>query len=123
MVEYDEMLIRAIRHRIAPDIMTTMRDCDVTELNFPRNSVQVPLRADVNVLYDKGLSAFTIQGFIHDMDSESCLMGRSVFSTREFTDARDKASVLHHLFAKLERQFLEELSRKHSDSLFNRLGI
>ena len=119
-MNFQDEMANLIRNRFAPDIMTTMRDCDIMELSSPSKSVNVPLRADVRIVYEKELAAFTIAAYVHDINEGDCLMARQVFSTREFVNAGDKADVIHYLFKKLEAQFLHALAKGELDKLIER---
>ena len=57
-MQFDDELTKAIKRRFAPDFLTALRDASAMELYGPRNSVNVPLLADVRVVYDIGLVAF-----------------------------------------------------------------
>lgn len=58
---YDEEIVRALRRKFAPDIMTALRDADAMELHSPGTGVDVPLVAGVTVFHEKNLGAFIVR--------------------------------------------------------------
>lgn len=117
---YEDEMIRAIRRRFAPDIMTTLRDASVTEFSAPLNRVTLPLMASTKLLYDKDLAAFQVDGSVKDVDSDNCLMARQYFSSMEIRDAKDKAAIINYLFDGLKHMFTDAIVNKELDKL---LGV
>lgn len=114
MDSYPDYLVRAIRRKFAPDIMTALRDADPMTLCEPNGSVNVPLRAGVGVIYRKELAAFiidaTIKGFKHAEGVRfDNICGRQLFSTRELVEAKDKVAIIEYLFDQAKRHFIEKL--------------
>lgn len=118
-MSYDDAMARAVRNKFAPDIMTTLRDTPSTELHSPRTSINLPVRADTMLIYDKGLAAFTVEGRIHRVNKNECLMGRSVFSTHELTSGRDSSLLIDYLFDRLKEQFKQTLAAGELEKLLD----
>jgi hypothetical protein len=90
---YDEEIVRALRRKFAPDIMTALQAADSMELHSPRTSVNVPLVAGVTVFHDKDLAAFIVRAELRDRDKDKWLGGEQLFSTRDLAMTRDKCVV------------------------------
>jgi hypothetical protein len=108
-MQYDDELIRALRRKFAPDIMTAIRDASTMELIAPSRSVNVPLQADAAVSYEKDLAAFIVKGTIRGSFRDKWMGSECLFSTREMESARDKAEVINYLFESAKDQFIRAL--------------
>lgn len=117
---YEDQLIRAIRTKIAPDVMTALRNADSMELHCPRNSVNVPLMAGVDVAYEKDLAAFCVIATIRDKDKDKWLGGKQFFSTVDIGRAHDKAAIIEYLFDDAKKQMLLALSRGEFDGMIGK---
>jgi hypothetical protein len=106
---YDEEIVKALRRKFAPDIMTALRDATGIELISPKNSVNVPVVAGVTVFHEKGLAAFIVRAEIRDRDKERWLGGEQLFSTRELKSARDKAEYISYCFDQAKAQLIRAL--------------
>ena len=116
---YDETMIAAIKRRFAPDFCTAMQNATGMDFVGKRASVNLPLRADVEVIYEKDLAAFIVTGTILDRDKDKWLGGKQLFSTRELAGARDKAEVISYLFDEAKKQFLRALADSELDAILN----
>lgn len=108
---YEDQLVRAIRRKIAPDVMTALRDADSMEFYYPMNSVNVPLQADVKVAYDKKMAAFCVTATICDKEKDKWLGGKQYFSTIDIAKASDKAALIEYLFDESKKQLLNALAQ------------
>lgn len=108
---YEDQLIQAIRRFIAPDVMTALQHATSMALDCPRNSVQVPLQAGVEVAYDKDLAAFIVTATIADKDKDKWLGGKQFFSTIDIAKSRDKAAIIEYLFDEAKKQMLHALAQ------------
>lgn len=106
---YDEEIIRALRRKFAPDIMTALRDATSMELNSPMTSVKVPLVAGVTVIHEKNLAAFIVRAELRDRDKDRWLGGEQLFSTRELASARDKVEYISYCFDRAKAQMIRAL--------------
>jgi len=108
---FNDEINRLIRSKFANDIMESLQDCDVREFTSPLNHIKVPIRADAKIIYDAKLGDFSMEAFVHDIDTKKCIMARQVFSTREFLSTREKADMVEYLFKRLKRQFMHTLAQ------------
>ena len=76
---YDEEIVKALRRKFAPNIMTALQDADAMELHSPRTSVNVPLVAGVTVFHEKNLAAFIVRAELRDRDKDRWLGGEQLF--------------------------------------------
>lgn len=116
---YDDILTQAIKRRFAPNFCDAMRDATTMDFVGKRASVNLPLRADVEVVYEKDLAAFIVTGTILDRDKDKWFGGKQLFSTREFAGAKDKAAMIEYLFDESKKQFLRALADGELDSILN----
>lgn len=117
---YDDELVRAIRRKIAPDEMAALRYAAPLGLHSPRQFVELPLRADVKVAFDKGLAAFCVDATIRDLDPKRWLSARQYFSTREIVRSSDRAAVIEYLFDGMKGQFARHLAESELEKLINK---
>lgn len=108
-MHFDDQMIRAIRNKFAPDMMTALKDASLVELQYPKRSINVPLFAGADIVYDKGLGSFTIEGKVKYTNKDEFVMARQVFSTRELMDSRESSEIINYLFDRLKYDFTEAL--------------
>lgn len=118
-MDYDDALTAAIKRRFAPDFVSALQTADAMTLSGRKMFVNVPLRADVEVIYDKGLAAFIVTGTLSSKDKDKWLGGRQLFSTYNFTGAKDRAQIISYLFDSTKEQFLRALADGEIDELLS----
>lgn len=86
----------------------------------PVNSVTIPVRADVRVLYDKDLAAFVVRGRVHDAGREQFQHWESVFCSTLLSTARDRAEAVEYLFDEAKRAFLRSNAEGELDAILDK---
>ena len=108
MHDYDEMLASAIRYRFAPAIADVMASMPVQEIAYPAKSINLPMRAEASLLYEKELAAFGVRGRVKIR--EEIFAVHRLFSTREISTNRDAAHIVARFFDALKEEFLSALA-------------
>lgn len=117
---YDDELTRAIKTKFAPDIRMALRDAPNMDFIRPSMQVNVPLRADVAVIYEKDLAAFAVRGRIVNAGADkNWLSGQAYFSTEQISTARDKVAIVEYLFNEARDQMIRAILNKELDSILN----
>ncbi|WP_020469630.1 hypothetical protein [Zavarzinella formosa] len=115
---YDDELVRAIRRKFAPDLMTALRDSDdPLGLSSSMNSVRVPLRADVRVLFEKDLAAFVVRGRVHNVAKDAFDHTDCLFATQTLGSERDRAAAIEYVFEEAKRGMLRSLASGELDAI------
>lgn len=114
-MKFEDVMGRVIGARFAPDFASALHKASSMELTMPRDSVRVPLLADVAIIHNKGLAAFIINTKIHT--DGDYIGGRQLFSTRQIKTASDAAALVEYVFDYMKRDFWEKIANKELDNI------
>lgn len=104
-MNYTDEITRAIYRRFAPDLAAVLSQTDVMEMQYPSESVRVPLVAGVEVFYKNDLAAFAVRGKLRD-PKRHWLCGEMIYSTRLIDSAHDRAMAITHCFEESKAQMI-----------------
>ena len=115
-MDYYKELAETIIRKLIPDLTGTLTYAKNMKLDFQHYQVTIPLAADIFMLYERQLGAFTIEARCHNPYStdryNKYLMGRSVFSTKQLSGGKDAFDLIDHIFDNLKNQFKESILKE-----------
>lgn len=117
---YEDRLMAAIRRYVADDVMIALRDAEPMTLMYPVKKVIVPLCATVQAAWDKDLARFVIDARVKNTNNDEWLNGRSIFSDRELSKAKDRASLIEYCFDMAKKEMLDALANGEFDRIIKK---